>query len=147
MKNFGNEQCRQRNSGRAVPCDNHLKGRSMTTHTPALKNAPEPEAISAAKPQTNADADKEQMQLVARLKEACFEWVSQVSRMQQLDLAFAIRLASCRRPGDAATLCGEWMAHRVDSAVCMQHRLLGLWLDANTAAIAKQADHPERSSA
>jgi hypothetical protein len=119
----------------------------MTAHSSTHKIVPASDAISAASLQSAAVTEQDQAHLVSKLKDACFEWVSQVSRMQQLDLAFAMKLAGCRRPVDAATLCGDWMAHRVDSAVAMQHRLLEFWLEANTAAITKKIDHAEHGPA
>jgi hypothetical protein len=119
----------------------------MTANSSAPKIAHELDTTSAASLQSAAVTGQDQVQLVGKLKNACFEWVSQVSRMQQLDLAFAVKLAGCRRPVDAAALCGDWMAHRVDSAVAMQHRLLEFWLEANTAAITKKIDHAEHSPA
>lgn len=66
-------------------------------------------------------------------------WVSQVAQMQQLDAAFARKLAACTKPSEAAALCGSWMGHRVDSAFVLQHRLFEAWLDAITKAACRNA--------
>ena len=72
-------------------------------------------------------------ELATRIKRLCSEWVSQVSQMQQLDAAFAARLAACHEPRQAAELCGAWMGHRLDSAVAAQHRLLEAWMESAIA--------------
>jgi len=78
-----------------------------------------------------------QQELSAGIKRLCSEWVSQVSQMQQLDAAFATRLAACREPAQAAELCGAWMGHRLDSAVSVQHRILEVWLESIVAPAMK----------
>jgi hypothetical protein len=76
----------------------------------------------------------QQEELISNIRKTSMEWVSQIGQMQRFDLEFATRLARCIEPSEAVALCGEWMGHRIDSAVAMQHRLLELWLDAMTAS-------------
>jgi len=99
-------------------------------------------SLPATKPgpalQVSGVLPEEQEHLAANIKKASMEWASQVAQTKQLDLAFATRLASCTRPSDAVALCSEWMNHRVDSAVAMQHRLLEMWLDAVTASTVRK---------
>jgi hypothetical protein len=77
-----------------------------------------------------------QIALDAEVRSACAAWISQLSVVQRHEANFGARLARCRTPSEASTICGEWMGHRLDSAIAMHHRLLELWLTAATGAAA-----------
>lgn len=79
-------------------------------------------------------SDEERSRLSSEICRISKAWVSQVAQMQQVDAAFAKKLASCTTTVAAAELCGSWMAHRVDAAVVAQHRLLEVWLESMSRA-------------
>ena len=122
------------------------------TH-PALKFAAEPVKPVAAMTVSGVPPEL-QHDLAQKITKASLEWASQNSQMQRYESDFAVDLARCQHPFEAVALCSKWLAHRVDSAVSMQHRLLELWLDAVTTAaekelVARTGDEPggERSDA
>lgn len=81
-------------------------------------------------------SEEAQQVLAAQVRAACAAWFSQAALVQQHEADFGLRLARARTPSEAVAVCGEWMSHRLDSAIVMHHRLLELWLTATTAAAA-----------
>jgi hypothetical protein len=57
------------------------------------------------------------------------EWVAAMQAMQSLDPAIGRRLAACEDGAMAASICAEWLGHRLDSLIVAQHRMLEAWLD------------------
>lgn len=89
-----------------------------------------PEAVPSGGPGHRSPtlSEEERRRLSSEIGRISKAWVSQVAQMQQLDTAFADKLACCTTTVEAAELCGSWMGHRVDAAVVAQHRLLEVWL-------------------
>jgi len=58
--------------------------------------------------------------------------------MCSLDHSFAIRLTACRTVGEATLLCGEWMAHRVDSLFGVQSQLTEIWIEYANAVVLRR---------
>lgn len=79
-------------------------------------------------------SDEAQQALAEQVRAACVAWFSQAGIVQLHEADFGLRLARCPTPSDAVAVCGEWLAHRLDSAVVLHHRLLELWLAAVNAA-------------
>jgi hypothetical protein len=72
--------------------------------------------------------------LAEQVRTACAAWFSQAAIVQRHEADFGLRLARCQTPSEAVRVCGEWLAHRLDSAVAMHHRFLELWMTFATAA-------------
>jgi hypothetical protein len=111
----------------------------MRRHVAKAATSPTPPQPVAAAVVTGVPEELRQ-ELVSNITRTSSEWVSQVGQMQRFDVEFARRLTCCAKPSEAVALCSEWMAHRVDSAVAMQHRLLELWLDAVTTATRQKVE-------
>jgi hypothetical protein len=112
---------------------------SSRSERTALKPSIPPTKSSLATEVTGVPREK-QSELASNIGKTSMEWVSQIGQMRQFEAEFARRLAHCSTPSEAVALCSEWMAHRLDSAVAMQHRLLSLWLDAMTAATCQKVE-------
>ena len=64
-----------------------------------------------------------------RMDEAVRGWVEQMERMRKGKRDIGQRLMACATPAEAVAVSGEWMAHRLDSLMVLQHRLIEMWLD------------------
>ncbi len=51
-----------------------------------------------------------------------------ISRMQSMDLDFAINVTGCETLDDALVVCGEWMRRRTDALVVTQKQFMLTWL-------------------
>lgn len=101
--------------------------------------APAPMAERAALPHIVLSPDA-QHALAEQVRAACAAWFSQAAIVQRHEVEFGLRLARCRTPAEAAGVCGEWLGHRLDSAVAMHHRFLELWM--NHATMGSSAMKP-----
>lgn len=90
-------------------------------------------------------SEEAQQMLAAQVRAACAAWFSQAALVQQHEADLGFRLARAGTPSEAVAVCGEWMSHRLDSAVVMHHRLLELWLTARTAATTTRRGAAEQS--
>ena len=73
-----------------------------------------------------------------RIDEAARGWVEQMERMRKAERDLGQRLMTCATPAEAVAVSGEWMAHRIDSLMALQHRLIDMWLDqANIGLVGK----------
>ena len=63
------------------------------------------------------------------IDEAVRGWVEQMERMRKGERDIGQRLIACTTPAEAVAVSGEWMAHRLDSLMALQHRLIEMWLD------------------
>lgn len=106
-----------------------------------------PGADNATPPPPIELSPEAQHVLAERVRAACMEWISQMGVAQRHEAEFGLRLARCRTPSEAAAVCGEWMAHRLDSAIVMHHRFLELWLTSATAATSGAARAKRRPTA
>ncbi len=86
-------------------------------------------------PRTGQDAlsrgkleSESQHALAEQVRSACAAWFSQAALVQRHEAEFGLRLAQCRTTAEAAAVCGEWLGHRLDSAVAMHHQLLEIWM-------------------
>ncbi len=79
-----------------------------------------------------------------RIDEAARGWVEQMDRMRRAERDLGQRLMTCATPAEAVAVSGEWMAHRIDSMMALQHRLIEMWLDHASIGIAGNTVHGER---
>ncbi|MDA8248546.1 MAG: hypothetical protein M0Z28_05150 [Rhodospirillales bacterium] len=70
-----------------------------------------------------------------RIDEAVRGWVEQMERMRKGERDIGQRLMACATPAEAVAVSGEWMAHRIDSLMALQHRLIEMWLDQATISL------------
>lgn len=103
----------------------------MTRESGSAMQAPEAEHTALPHRALSPEA---QRALAEQVRTACAAWFSQAAIVQHHEAEFGIRLARCRTPSEAVGVCGDWLAHRVDSAVVMHHRFLEMWLTFATAA-------------
>ncbi len=86
-----------------------------------------PKAERTALPHGALGPEAQQM-LAEQVRAACAAWFSQAAIVQRHEAEFGLRLARCQTPSEAVSVCGEWLTHRLDSAVAMHHRFLELWM-------------------
>ena len=109
------------------------------TQGPGADNATPPPQVELSREAQHA--------LAERVRAACSEWISQMGVVQRHEAEFGVRLARCRTPSEAVAVCGEWMAHRLDSAIVMHHRFLELWLTSATDTTNRAAGAKQRPTA
>lgn len=78
-----------------------------------------------------------------RIDEAARGWVEQMERMRKAERDLGQRLMTCATPAEAVAVSGEWMAHRLDSLMALQHRLIEMWLDQASIGIVGSTGHRE----
>lgn len=78
-----------------------------------------------------------------RIDEATRGWVEQMERMRKAERDLGQRLMTCATPAEAVAVSGEWMAHRIDSLMALQHRLIEMWLDQANIGLLAEAGHRE----
>jgi hypothetical protein len=78
-----------------------------------------------------------------RIDEAVRGWVEQMERMRKRETDFGQRLIACATPAQAVAVSGEWMAHRIDSLMALQHRMIEMWLDQATSGLVEKTAHRE----
>ncbi len=71
-------------------------------------------------------------------------WIEQMGRMRNIEGELGPRLMACHETEAAVDLCSEWMTKRVASLVAVQHRLIDLWLDYDTAHLTTQTEQRRR---
>jgi len=78
-----------------------------------------------------------------RIDEAARGWVEQMERMRKAERDLGQRLMTCATPAEAVAVSGEWMGHRIDSLMALQHRLIEMWLDQANIGLLGKAGHRE----
>ena len=78
-----------------------------------------------------------------RIDEAARGWVEQMDRMRRAERDLGQRLMTCATPAEAVAVSGEWMAHRLDSLMALQHRLIEMWLDQASSGNVGNTGHRE----
>lgn len=92
-------------------------------------------ASNATGPRTGDDLREHAVSQICKV----YETFGQALQMMcSLDHSFAIRLTACGTVGEATLVCGEWMAHRVDSLFGVQSQLTEIWIEYANAVVLRR---------
>ena len=103
------------------------------------RSASEPDATELASNATGPGTDADpRAHAISRICKVYETFGQALQMMCSLDHSFALRLAACRTVGEATVLCGEWMAHRVDSLFGVQSQLTEIWIEYENAVVLRR---------
>jgi hypothetical protein len=84
--------------------------------------------------------------LFDRMRDMNRNWLERLREIRQIEAEFGSRLLVAKTPSEAATICNEWMAKRLETVANEQKAFTTEWLDLFSDMAASTASNPVANS-